>query len=68
LLLEEPLHDIDPVYARRIVDYLKSDIDATIIIATGDAATAQACDKVIWLNNGTIETEGTWQQVQSKIN
>lgn len=68
LLLEEPLHDIDPFYAQRILNYLKSDIDATIVIATNNAATAQACDKVLRLNNGSLEAEGSWQDVQSKIN
>ena len=68
LLLEEPLHDIDSLYAQRILNYLKSDINASIVIATNNTATAQACDKVLWLNNGSLEAEGSWQDIQSKIN
>ena len=68
LLLEEPLHDLDSTYAQRILAYLKNDINATIIIATGNAEIAQACEKVLWLNKGSIAAAGSWQDIQSKIN
>lgn len=68
LLLEEPLHDLDSIYAQRILAYLKNDINATIIIATGNAEIAQACEKVLWLNKGSIAAAGSWQDIQSKIN
>ena len=68
LLLEEPLHDLDSIYAQRILAYLKNDINATIIIATGNAEIAQACEKVLWLNKGSIAAAGSWQDIESKIN
>jgi len=68
LLLEEPLHDLDSIHMQRILAYLKNDINATIIIATGNAEIAQACEKVLWLNKGSIAAAGSWQDIQSKIN
>ena len=68
LLLEEPLHDLDDKYAENILEYLKTDTTSTIIIVTANPLVAQACDKVLWLENGTLKNEGTWNEIQSKIN
>ncbi len=68
LLLEEPLLDLDNKYAENILEYLKTDTTSTIIIVTANPLVAQACDKVLWLENGTLKTEGTWNEIQSKIN
>lgn len=67
LLLEEPCHHIDKIHFERILSYLKNDIDATIVIATNDAAIAASCDQVYLLNDGSIYAKGDWTSVKNKI-
>jgi ATP-binding cassette, subfamily B, bacterial len=66
LLLEEPIHDIDASYAKQILDFIKNDIDTTIIIATSNPVIAGACDNVYWLQDGTVTASGTWQDIQTQ--
>jgi ABC-type bacteriocin/lantibiotic exporter with double-glycine peptidase domain len=66
LLLEEPIHDIDATYAKQILDFIKNDIDATIIIATSNPVIAGGCDNVYWLQDGTVTASGNWQDIQTQ--
>lgn len=67
LLLEEPCHHLEQKHVSRVIQYLKNDTDATILIATNDPAIAASCDEVVLLKNGAVAAKGSWIEVQKKI-
>lgn len=55
LLLENPFNHLDENEVEALVDYLKNDKNATIIITSDNATIQQKCDVVITLENGMIK-------------
>ncbi len=55
LILDEPTNGLDPVGVKKIMDMLKNMKDTTIIISSHMLSEVEnLCDKVIFINNGTI--------------
>jgi ABC-type bacteriocin/lantibiotic exporters, contain an N-terminal double-glycine peptidase domain len=55
LLLEEPWTGIEPIYRERIQQYLlRQTPDTTVIVVTSDEEFTRRCDKIFFLENGTI--------------
>jgi len=54
LLLEEPFDHLDEAQQNTVMDYIKNDKEATIIITAFDERIAKECDMVFQLQNGTI--------------
>ncbi len=55
LILDEPTNGLDPVGVKKIMDMLKKMKDTTIIISSHMLSEVEnLCDKVIFINNGTI--------------
>jgi len=68
LLLEEPWLGLDDTDAARIRDYLLQRTgDATVIVISNDASFAAQCDKVVFLESGTVRTSGKWEHVKTQI-
>jgi ATP-binding cassette subfamily B protein len=69
VLLEEPFEGLDAETIDRIVNYIINDIpNTTVIISTSREAYASRCDKVVYLEEGTIDASGTWKEIAFKIN
>ncbi len=69
VLLEEPFEGLNAETIDRIVNYIIHDIpNVTVIISTAKEAYASRCDKVVYLEEGTILAEGTWNEIVQKIN
>jgi ATP-binding cassette, subfamily B, bacterial len=68
LLLEEPLNFLEKRYKQNIQDYLFSEENATVIIATNDVEIAARCNKVIYLQDGFVKAVGNWSSIASLLN
>jgi ABC-type bacteriocin/lantibiotic exporter with double-glycine peptidase domain len=68
LLLEEPLNFLEKRYKQNIQDYIFSEENATVIIATNDAEIAARCNKVIYLQDGFVKASGNWSTIASLLN
>ena len=68
LLLEEPLNFLEKRYKQNIQDYIFSEENATVIIATNDVEIAARCNKVIYLQNGFVKAAGNWSSIASLLN
>ena len=55
LLLEEPLNFLEKTYKHNIQDYIFSEENVTVIIATNDVETAARCNKIIYLEEGVVK-------------
>jgi ABC-type bacteriocin/lantibiotic exporter with double-glycine peptidase domain len=66
LLLEEPFQHMEKPYQQRIMEYLNADNTATVLITTEDEAIAKSCDLLLYVENGAITFQGSWQQWQTK--
>ncbi|MBX9893389.1 MAG: ABC transporter ATP-binding protein/permease [Chitinophagaceae bacterium] len=66
LLLEEPFQHMETPYQQHIMEFLNADREATVLITTENPAIAKACDLVLYVENGAITFQGTWQQWQDK--
>lgn len=51
LLLEEPFDHLSPTYKNKMIEYIKQDKTATVLIASQDEELARYCDRVISLNS-----------------
>jgi ABC-type Fe3+/spermidine/putrescine transport system ATPase subunit len=72
LLLDEPLASLDVKLKRKILEHIKSlkqNFDLTLIYVTHDHKEAfKIADKIVVLNEGRIEEEGTVQQIKKSEN
>lgn len=68
LLLEEPLNFLEKRYKQNIQDYIFSEENATVIIATNDVEIAARCNKVIYLQDGFVKAAGNWSSIASLLN
>ena len=56
LILDEPTNGLDPIGKKSIFKILKNMTDTTIIISSHDLSEIECiCDKIIFINNGTIK-------------
>jgi ATP-binding cassette subfamily B protein len=69
VLLEEPFEGLNAETIERIVNYIINEIPhVTVIISTTKEAYASRCDKVVYLEDGSILAEGPWNEIVQKIN
>ncbi len=58
LLLEEPFKHLEHPFKANVIDYIKNDKTATVIITSADEGLEQYCDKIIRMSkNGEIITD-----------
>jgi ABC-type bacteriocin/lantibiotic exporter with double-glycine peptidase domain len=68
LLLEEPLNFLEKTYKHNIQDYIFSEENVTVIIATNDVETAARCNKIIYLEEGVVKASGNWSTIAPLLN
>lgn len=68
LLLEEPLNFLEKTYKHNIQDYIFSEENATVLIATNDVETAARCNKIIYLEDGFVKASGNWATIAPLLN
>ncbi len=61
LLLEEPWSGFEPTMEMQIKNYLLSQQNCTVLVATNDAAFAEKCDLVLYLEDGKLIAKGPFQ-------
>lgn len=68
VLLEEPFNGIEEEIRQRIIDYLLHHTQhQTVLIICNDEAFASKCDKVIYMQEGSIKAMGNWASVKTLI-
>ncbi len=68
VLMEEPFDGLSDSIKASVTDYLLNETSGqTIVISSNDAAFAARCDKVIYLEDGTITATGKWAAIQQLI-
>jgi ABC-2 type transport system ATP-binding protein len=68
LILDEPFINLDPIYQRRVRDYLKELVDEgrTIFMCTHILEIAERlCTRVAVINRGRLVEEGTIDQMRA---
>ena len=65
LLLEEPWTGFEPDMARQVKEYLASPGQCTVIVATNDADFASRCDLVLYLKDGQVQDNDSWNKNKS---
>lgn len=68
LLLEQPFQHLEAAYRNQVQNFILSDDQSTVLLATNDQQVAQACDLVIVLEEGGIKAQGNWKDVSNYIN
>ncbi|TAF50412.1 MAG: ATP-binding cassette domain-containing protein [Sphingobacteriia bacterium] len=68
LLLEQPFQHLEAAYRNQVQNFILSDDQSTVLLATNDQQVAQACDLVIVLEAGGIKAQGNWKDVSNYIN
>jgi ATP-binding cassette, subfamily B, bacterial len=68
VLLEEPFDGVSEAARQSIMNYLITETPhQTILISTNNIAFASQCDKVIYLEKGTIKAIGKWDDIKDSI-
>jgi ABC-type bacteriocin/lantibiotic exporter with double-glycine peptidase domain len=68
VLLEEPFDGISEAAKRSVINYLLTEtVSQTILISCNDENFAAKCDKVIYLEKGTVKAIGHWNDIQHII-
>lgn len=66
LVLDEATSALDNVTERRITETIESlSGDMTIVVVAHRLSTVKNADKVVYMSNGRIETEGTFSEVEN---
>ena len=65
LLLEEPWTGFEPEMGKRVMDYLLGQAQCTVMAATNDAEFASRCDLVIYLKDGQVQENVSWNRNKS---
>jgi ATP-binding cassette, subfamily B, bacterial len=68
VLLEEPFTGIEHTFKMMIMNFLKNDHEATVIITSNDTAIAKECDKVLYLSDGKVAAFGNWETISKQLN
>jgi len=68
VLLEEPFDGISDAAKRSVINYLLTETASqTILISCNDENFAAQCDKVIYLEKGTVKAIGKWNDIQEIV-
>ena len=68
VLLEEPFDGISDAAKRSVINYLLTETASqTILISCNDENFAAQCDKVIYLEKGTVKAIGKWNDIQQIV-
>jgi ATP-binding cassette, subfamily B, bacterial len=68
ILLEDPLDGLSEPVKTAITNYLVNETPhQTILVSSNNEALAACCDIVIYLENASINTIGTWEEVKQII-
>jgi ABC-type bacteriocin/lantibiotic exporter with double-glycine peptidase domain len=68
ILLEDPLDGLSEPVKAAITNYLVNETPhQTILVSSNNEALAACCDIVIYLENASIKTIGTWEEVKQII-
>ncbi len=68
VLLEEPFDGLSETIQQPIIQYLlKETTGQTILISCNNEAFASQCDKVIFLDKGTVKAIGRWNDIKSIV-
>ncbi|MFZ6023119.1 MAG: peptidase domain-containing ABC transporter [Bacteroidota bacterium] len=68
VLLEEPFNGIEKKFKIMVLDFLKKDQEATVIIASNDREVAAQCNKVLYLVEGKINAFDSWEIISKRFN
>ncbi|ULQ57934.1 ABC transporter ATP-binding protein/permease [Flavihumibacter rivuli] len=69
LLLEEPWLGLEETYCRSIKNYILEGMPkTTALVVTNDIDFASNCDKVLYMEEGTLKISGDWNTVQQALN
>lgn len=68
ILMEEPFDSISEMVRQSVVQYLLTETPGqTILVSTNDENFASQCDKVIFLDNGSIKAIGKWFEIKNIV-
>lgn len=67
VLLEEPFNHLEKKYQNSVLEYLKKDQHSTVLLTTVDSSIAAQCDYVLYVKNGQVLYNGTWNEIKNKI-
>lgn len=69
VLLEEPFDGISEAAKNSVINYLLTETASqTILISCNNEDFAAQCDKVIYLEKGTVKAMGKWSDIKDTIN
>ncbi|HMO61611.1 MAG TPA: ABC transporter ATP-binding protein [Ferruginibacter sp.] len=69
VLLEEPFDGVSEAARQSIMAYLINETaQQTILISTNNKEFASQCDKIIYLEKGTVKIIGKWDDIKDSIN
>ncbi len=69
LLLDEPTASMDNTLEAQLIDNLRQYLGGrTLIVATHRAALLSLCDRIIWLDQGSVMADGPREEVLARIN
>ncbi len=68
VMLEEPFTGIEEEIKQQIINYLLHETPhQTLLVISNDESFAAKCDKVIYMQEGTIKAMGSWNAIQHLI-
>jgi ABC-type bacteriocin/lantibiotic exporter with double-glycine peptidase domain len=68
VLMEEPFDSISELVRESVMKYLLTEVRGqTILVSTNDENFAAQCDKVIFLDNGSIKAVGKWSEIRTIV-
>lgn len=68
VLLEEPFDGISEAARKSVINYLLTETkEQTILISSNDEIFASQCDKIIYLEKGTVIAIGKWDDIKVNI-
>lgn len=69
LLLKDAFQHLVPSERKRIIDFITSDENNwTLIAVSTDLHMAKNCDRLVIMEKGAIDQEGTYEELKNKIN
>lgn len=67
IILDEPSSALDPSYEDELNDYIESlPKDKTVIVISHRLSSVKACNRVVFMKDGSVVADGTHEQVYSK--
>jgi cobalt/nickel transport system ATP-binding protein len=64
IAFDEPTSNLDPLHRRKVINWINSKEDLTILLATHDLdMVIDTCDRVIILSGGVVAADGTVEEI-----